>query len=79
MYIYIYSTILLSHKKSEILTLVATYIYIVEYIHTYIYHIHIYTHHLFFIHSSIDGHFGCFHTLAIVNYTTVNNGVCEQV
>ena len=51
MYIYIqyvyrdiFSTILLSHKKNGILPLVATYIYTVEYIHTYIYHIHIYTH-----------------------------------
>ena len=23
--------------------------------------------HIFFIHSSVDGHFGCFHVLAIVN------------
>ena len=26
--------------------------------------------HIFFIHSSADGHFGCFHTLAPVNATT---------
>ena len=31
----------------------------------YIYTIH--THHIFFIHSSVDGHLGCFHVLAIVN------------
>ena len=38
-----------------------------------------YLYHSFFIHSSVDGHLGCFQVLAIVNSAAVNNGIHVSV
>ena len=38
-------------------------------------HMYICIHHIFFIHSSIDGHLGYFHILAIVNNGGMNTEV----
>ena len=35
----------------------------------------VYMYHSFLVHSSADGHLGCFHVLTVVNSASVNSGI----
>ena len=52
------------------------YIYIYMYVYIYIYiYMYVCIHHIFFIHSSVIRHLGCFCVLAIVNTAAMNTAV----
>ena len=39
----------------------------------------VYIHHIFFIHSSVHRHFGCFHIFAILNSAVLNMGISTSL
>ena len=39
----------------------------------------VYMYHSFLIHSSADGHLGCYNVLAIINCAVMNIGVCMSL
>ena len=38
-------------------------------------HVNMYVYYIFFIYSSVHGHFSCFHVLAVVNSAAMNLGM----
>ena len=51
------------------------YVYVCMCVHIYIY---THKHHVFLVHSSVNGHLVCFHVLAVVNSAAVNIGLHES-